>query len=259
MIWLTVKDYKKLFFYLYIIGFILCIWGNAAYAADIPIPKLSLGVEAAKNPQDVAFSLQLFLIFTILALVPTMLVMMTPFTRLVIVLSFLRQALGTQQAPPNQVLLGIALFMTFFIMAPSITKINDNALQPFLAKKINQEVAFERGMEPLRAFMFRQTRDSDLSLYVKLAKMKRPKNQNDIPTHVLIPAFITSELKTSFLIGFIIYLPFLIIDMVIASVLMSMGMMMLPPTIISLPFKLVLFVLIDGWHLVSKALVTSFF
>lgn len=248
-------NYKKLFFITIIL---IAILSNIAYAADIPFPKLSLGVEETNNPQDIAFSIQILIILTVLTLAPAILVMMSPFTRLVIVLSFLRQAIGTQQAPPNQVLVGIALFMTFFIMAPSIEKINNDALQPFLAKKINQEVALEKAMVPLRDFMFRQTRQSDLALYIKMAKLKRPKSPKDVPSYVLIPAFVTSELKTAFLIGFIIYLPFLIIDMVVASVLMSMGMLMLPPTIISLPFKLILFVLVDGWHLISQALVTSF-
>lgn len=227
-------------------------------AQNVPIPKLSIGVEPAKNPQDIAFSIQLLIILTILALVPTILVMMTPFTRIVIVLSFMRQALGTQQAPPNQVLLGIALFMTLFIMSPTLKQINDDALQPFLAKKIDQKQAFDRSIKPLRKFMFKQTKEAELSLYINLAKLKQPKNTDDVPTHVLIPAFITSELKTAFIIGFIVYLPFLVIDMVIASTLMSMGMFMLPPTIISLPFKLVLFVLVDGWNLLSQGLIKSF-
>ena len=230
----------------------------SVFAVTFPIPSLQLNVETAKTPEEVVVVLEIIALLTILALAPAILILMTPFTRLVIVFSFLRQALGTQQAPPNQVIVGIALFMTFFIMAPSLEKINNNALQPFLNKKINQEVAFEKAILPFREFMLKQTRQADLALYIKMAKMKRPRNSNEVPTYVLIPAFVTSELKTAFLIGFIIYLPFLIIDMVIASVLMSMGMLMLPPTIISLPFKLILFVLVDGWHLVSQALLTSF-
>lgn len=229
-----------------------------AAATPLPVPKVTLGVEQASSPQDVAFSLQILVILTLLALAPSLVIMTTAFTRILIVLGFIRNAIGTMSTPPNQVLVGIALFLTFFVMAPTFTAMNDNALQPFLKKQINQEVAFERGLAPIRTFMFKQTRQKDLALFVHLSKMKRPKSPADVPTHVLIPSFIISELKTAFTIGFIIYLPFLIIDMVIASTLMSMGMMMLPPTVISLPFKLILFVLIDGWHLLSRALVSSF-
>lgn len=251
------KKYLNLFvFALLILGGIL--WAYPAMAQQFPIPKLTLGVEQAKNPQDMVFSVQLLIILTVLSLAPTILVMMTPFTRIVIVLGFLRQALGTQQAPPNQVLVGIALFMTLFISMPALEEANRNAVQPFLAKKITQQQAFDAGLKPFREFMLKQVRQADLELYLSMAKLKRPDRPSDVPTHILIPAFVTSELKTAFIIGFIVYLPFLVIDMVIASTLMSMGMMMLPPTIISLPFKLVLFVLIDGWNLLSQALVGSF-
>ena len=215
-------------------------------------------MEQARSPQDMVFSVQLLLLFTVLALAPTILVMMTPFTRIVIVLGFIRQALGSQQAPPNQVLVGMALFMTLFISMPAFQEANDKSLQPFLKKQISQEQAFEAGLQPFRRFMLKQVRQSDLELYLSLAKLKRPDKPEDVPTHVLIPAFITSELKTSFLIGFLVYIPFLVIDMVVASTLMSMGMMMLPPTIISMPFKLILFVLIDGWNILSQALIGSF-
>lgn len=236
----------------------VAVMAGTAQAQAVPFPKFSFGVEQANGPQDIAFSLQVMILMTVLALAPAILVMMTAFTRIVIVLGFLRQAVGAQQAPPNQVLVGLALFLTMFVMAPTFTEINSQALQPFMANQLKQDVAIERGLAPLRSFMFRQTRQKDLALYVRLAKMPRPRRPADVPTHVLIPAFITSELKTAFTIGFIIYLPFLIIDMVIASTLMSMGMMMLPPTVISLPFKLILFVLVDGWHLVTRGLVTSF-
>ncbi len=234
---------------------------GAAYAQaqSLPIPSISFGVEQAQTPEQTVFSLQLLMMFTVLALAPTILVMMTPFTRIIIVLSFVRQALGTQQAPPNQVMVGIALFMTLFISMPIFTEANEQALQPFLKKEITQEQAFERGLKPFRAFMLKQVRQPDLELYLTMSKSVRPQTPEDVPSHVLIPAFITSELKTAFIIGFLVYIPFLIIDMVIASTLMSMGMMMLPPTVISLPFKLVLFVLIDGWNILSQALIGSFF
>ena len=227
--------------------------------ASIPIPKITFGLEQAQTPEEMVFSVQVLLLFTVLALAPTLLVMMTPFTRIVIVLGFLRQALGTQQAPPNQVLVGIALFMTLFVTMPMFQEANESALKPFLNKEINQEQAFERGLKPFRGFMLRQVRQPDLELYLNMSKTARPATPDDVPTHVLIPAFITSELKSAFIIGFLVYIPFLIIDMVVASTLMSMGMMMLPPTVISLPFKLVLFVLIDGWNILSQALVGSFF
>ncbi|PIQ26073.1 flagellar biosynthetic protein FliP [bacterium (Candidatus Blackallbacteria) CG17_big_fil_post_rev_8_21_14_2_50_48_46] len=227
-------------------------------AQNFAIPRINIGVEQARTPEEMVFSVQLLLLFTVLALAPTILVMMTPFTRIVIVLGFLRQALGTQQAPPNQVLVGLALFMTLFISMPTFQEANDKALQPFLKKQINQEQALEAGLEPFRKFMLKQVRQADLELYLSLAKVDRPKTPSEVPTHVLIPAFITSELKTAFLIGFLVYIPFLIIDMVIASTLMSMGMMMLPPTVVSLPFKLIMFVLIDGWNILSQAIIGSF-
>jgi flagellar biosynthetic protein FliP len=183
---------------------------------------------------------------------------MTSFTRLTIVFSFLRHALGTQQTPSNQIIAGLALFLTFFIMMPLWLQINQNALQPYINEEISQEVALQEAVKPMRQFMFKQTREKDLALFINMAKMDKPKGPEDIPTSVLIPAFVISELKTAFIIGFIIFIPFLIIDMVVASVLLSMGMMMLPPILISLPFKLMLFVLMDGWHLIVGSLVKSF-
>jgi flagellar biosynthetic protein FliP len=191
-------------------------------------------------------------------LAPAIFIMMTSFTRIIVVLSFLRQALGTQQMPPNQLLVGMALFLTLFIMSPILTKVNSEALQPFMDGKINQEEAMNKALVPLRGFMFNQTRDQDLALFVKMAKAERPRTRADVSTTILIPAFVLSELKTAFQIGFIIYLPFLVIDMVVASVLMAMGMMMLPPVVISLPFKIMLFVLVDGWSLIVGSLVQSF-
>jgi flagellar biosynthesis protein FliP len=201
---------------------------------------------------------QLMILISLLSILPGALLAMTGFTRILIVLGFVRNALGTPTTPPNQILAGIALFLSLFVMAPTLTKVNNTAIKPYRAGNISQQQAIERGLEPVRTFMFKQTRTSDLALFVNLAHEKRPKTRADIPTHVLVPAFIISELKTAFQIGFLIYLPFLIIDMIVASTLTSMGMMMLPPVLISLPFKILLFVLVDGWHLVVQSLMASF-
>lgn len=203
-------------------------------------------------------AVQLLLLIGALSLVPALLFTVTAFTRILIVLGFIRTGLGTPTAPPNQVLVGIALFLTIFVMAPTFTQIKDNAYDPFSAGRISQTQALERAEKPLREFMFKQTRTTDLALFVRLAELKRPRVRADVPTWVLIPAFIISELKTAFQIGFLIFLPFLIIDLVVAATLMSMGMIMLPPVFISLPFKILLFVLVDGWSLVARSLVESF-
>jgi flagellar biosynthesis protein FliP len=204
-------------------------------------------------------AIQLLILITGITLVPALLFTVTSFTRILIVLGFIRQGLGTPTAPPNQVLVGIALFMTVFVMAPTFNEIKDVAIDPLHDKKISQKVALERGQEPLREFMFKQTRTKDLALFVKLSGAKeQPETRADIPTHVLIPAFIISELKTAFQIGFLIFIPFLLIDMIVSSTLMSMGMVMLPPVFISLPFKILLFVLVDGWNLVTQSLIQSF-
>ncbi|GAB6152491.1 flagellar type III secretion system pore protein FliP [Desulfosporosinus burensis] len=208
--------------------------------------------------QQTGTSVQLLLLMTLLSLAPAILMMMTSFTRIIIVLSFVRNALGTQQLPPNQVLVGLALFLTFFIMIPTWNQINTNALQPYMNHQITQTEALNNAEEPLRIFMFKQTREKDLELFVGLSKMERPKTYRDVPTYVLIPAFVISELKTAFQMGFAIFIPFIVIDMIVASTLMSIGMMMLPPMMVSLPFKILLFVLVDGWHLVVESLVTSF-
>lgn len=229
-----------------------------AHAAPVALPKIGLEIGSSDNPQDVALSLQILALLTVLSLAPAILIMMTSFTRIIVILSFLRNALATQQMPPNQVLIGLALFLTFFTMAPVWSDVNNNALQPYLRGEVDQETAFTRTMEPLREFMFKQTREKDLALFVSLSKLPPPENETDIPTSTLIPAFAVSELKTAFQIGFIIYIPFIVIDMVVASTLMSMGMMMLPPMMISLPFKLLLFILVDGWNLVVQTVITSF-
>ena len=207
---------------------------------------------------DGSNAVQLLLLVGGISLVPALLFTVTGFTRILIVLGFIRSGLGTPTAPPNQVLVGIALFLTIFVMAPTFTKVKTDAIYPLSKHQITQAEALDRGQNALREFMFRQTRTKDLALFVNLAKLKRPQTRADVPTYVLIPAFIISELKTAFQIGFLIFLPFLVIDLVVSSTLMSMGMMMLPPAFISLPFKILLFVLVDGWDLITRSLVESF-
>lgn len=231
------------------------------FSADtIPIPKITIDIAKSAKPSDVSNTLQILLLLTILTLAPSIMIMMTSFTRIIIVLHFLRQALGTQQMPPSQILIGLSLFLTFFVMSPVIKDINNNALQPYLAEKITQKQALQNAIKPLRKFMLRQTKKKDLALFVSLAKNReKPKTIKDISTITIIPAFITSELKTAFEMGFLIYIPFLVLDMVVASVLLSMGMMMLPPVMVSLPFKIILFVLADGWNLLVSSLIRSFY
>jgi len=227
-----------------------------AHATNIPTLSLSLG--NGEDPNDWFTGLKILAMLTILTLAPSILVMMTSFTRILIVFAFLRQALGTQQAPPNQILVGLSLFLTMFIMMPVWQKIDTEALTPYLNKDINQSVAFQRGIAPLRDFMLKQTREDDLLLFLKAAKLNKPAKAADTPIYVLIPSFVISELRTAFEIGFLVYIPFVVLDLVVASVLMSMGMMMLPPVMISLPLKIILFVLVDGWHLITANLLTSF-
>ena len=232
------------------------LWPALAEAQGLP--KISVQVEDAKTGGDAAVSLQLIFLLTILSLAPSILIMMTSFTRIVVVLSFLRTAIGTQQMPPNQLLIGLSLFLTFFIMAPAWERVNNEAIQPLIADKISYQQALDRGMVPIREFMLKQTRQKDMALFVSMAKIKQPRNASEIPNTVLIPSFIISELRTAFQIGFILFIPFLVIDLVVSSILLSMGMMMLPPITVSLPFKLLLFVLVDGWNLVVHSLVKSF-
>nr|WP_211204650.1 flagellar type III secretion system pore protein FliP [Ammonifex degensii] len=219
---------------------------------------MSISIGGTGSPAQVIDAVKILLLLTVLSLVPAILILMTSFTRIVIVLSLLRSALGTHQAPPNQVLVGLALFLTVFIMAPVYERINQEAIRPYLANQITRQEAQVRGLRPLKEFMLRQVREKDLALFVNLAHLPQPVNKEELPLRVIIPAFLISELKTAFAMGFLLYLPFLVIDMVVASVLMSMGMFMLPPVMISLPFKLLLFVLVDGWYLVVKSLVESF-
>jgi flagellar biosynthetic protein FliP len=240
------------------LSLILFFAAQAAWAQPVTLPSVNLGFKSTDNPTEVVSAIRVILMLTVLTLAPAILIMMTSFTRLIIVFSFLRQALGTPTMPPNQLLVGLALFLTFFIMGPAFQQINENALQPYMAGKLKQEPAMTAALAPLRTFMFSQTRDSDLSLFVKLSRMQTPKTRAEVPSFVLIPAFVLSELKTAFQIGFIIFLPFIVIDIVVASVLMSMGMMMLPPVLVSLPVKIMLFVVVDGWTLLVGSLVKSF-
>ncbi|RNF38805.1 flagellar type III secretion system pore protein FliP [Planococcus salinus] len=226
-----------------------------ALLLSINIPGLDIGTDA---PEDVAVTLQLLFLLTILSLAPGILIMMTSFTRIIIVLSFVRTGLGTQSMPPNQVLIGLALFLTFFIMSPIALEINETSLQPYLAGEVSQQEALDTAVLPVKEFMAQHTREKDLALFFKYAGQEKPESVEEIPLTSLVPAFAISELKTAFQIGFVIFIPFLIIDMVVASTLMAMGMMMLPPVMISLPFKILLFVLVDGWYLIIESLLVSF-
>ncbi|MEB3206289.1 MAG: flagellar type III secretion system pore protein FliP [Vampirovibrionales bacterium] len=230
----------------------------AAAPSFAGLPTIQLGVSSANSPQEVSQGLQILILLTILTLAPAMLILTTAFTRIVIVMSLVRQAIGIPNLPPNQVILGLSLILTFFVMAPTFNTINEKALQPYIQGNMAQQTALNNAIEPLRLFMFKQTHEKDIALFTKLAKLPKPKTTKDVPTYVLLPSFIISELKTAFQLGFMIFLPFLVIDLVISSVLVSMGMMFLPPASIALPFKIILFVLADGWQLISQALVLGF-
>lgn len=224
----------------------------------LPIPKINISVDNANTPQQYVGNLKLLVMLTILTLLPSFIMMMTSFVRIIVVFGLLRTAMGTQQSPPNQVLIGLALFLTIFIMQPVYNKVNTNAIQPFMENKITQDQAIEQGAKPLRDFMLKQTRQKDFKLFIDAAKLDYKVTKDNAPLYVVVPSYMISELKTSFQIGFLIYIPFMIIDLVVGSVLMSMGMMMLPPVMISLPFKLLLFVMVDGWYLLVKSLIMSF-
>ncbi|MCF8067779.1 MAG: flagellar type III secretion system pore protein FliP [Desulfobacterales bacterium] len=242
-----------------LIGIIFIFFNpGSADSAPIPLPSFQIGVEDATGPEEVSTVLQIVALLTILSIAPAILILTTSFTRIVIIFHFLRQAIGTQSTPPNQVLAGLALFITFFIMSPIWNAVYQDALRPYMDEEISYRKAFEEAQVPVRKFMLNNTREADLALFVKVSKAERPKTKDDISMLALIPAFVISELKTAFIIGFVLYIPFLIIDMVVASVLLSMGMMMLPPVMISLPFKLILFVLVDGWNLVVGSIISSF-
>ena len=231
-----------------------CVGSN-----QLEAPGVTLSVDSDGTPKQVSTGAQLLVLLTVLSLAPTILVMTTSFTRIVVVLSLLKNAIGAPTIPPAQVITGLALLLTFFIMAPIYGKINDQALQPYLNGEIDQEIAFKKAVDPLRTFMFSQTREKDIALFLELNHQERPQTLEDISTVVLLPAFVINELRIAFIMGFVIYVPFLVIDIVISSILLAMGMMMLPPTVISLPFKLLLFVMVDGWYLITRSLALSFF
>ena len=222
------------------------------------LPRISVEVGESTSPQDAAVTLEIIFLLTILTLAPALLIMLTSFTRIVVVLSFLRMAIGTQQIPPNQLIIGLSLFLTLFVMGPTWEKVYDEAIVPYLDEQIDHKAALDRGMDPIRKFMLRNTREKDLALFVKLSRTPRPGSPDELSNRVLIPSFVISELKTAFQISFILFIPFIIIDMVVSSTLLSMGMMMLPPVTVSLPFKILLFVLVDGWHLIVESVVMSF-
>ncbi|EPY10051.1 MULTISPECIES: flagellar type III secretion system pore protein FliP [Paenibacillus] len=246
---------KKLLLSVTVALFVSSMSAHWAMASPI-IPDIDIKVGGGGQPG--ASSISILLLITILSIAPAILVLMTSFTRIVVVLGFVRTSLGTQQMPPNQVLIGLALFLTLFVMSPTIGEVNQSALQPYLKGELNQTQALEKASVPMKKFMFSHTREKDLLLFMKYTKTDKPKTYEDIPLTVLVPAFAISELKTAFQMGFMIFIPFLVIDMVVASTLMAMGMMMLPPVMISLPFKILLFVLVDGWYLVVKSLLMSF-
>lgn len=239
-----------------LIGLLL---SGCAGSDAISAPGVTISVDPTGQPQQVSNGVQLLVLLTVLSLAPSILALMTSFTRIVIVLSLLRNAIGTPQIPPNQVLIGLSLLLTFFIMSPIFVQVDQQALQPYLRGEIDQQTAFDAGAKPVREFMFAQTREKDIELFVGLSGQERPQTLDDIPTITLLPAFVISELRTAFIMGFAIYVPFLVIDLVVSSILLSMGMMMLPPSLISLPFKILLFVMVDGWYLIARSLSLSFY
>jgi len=247
---------------LLITGFLALFLGlmlsGCAGSPELSAPGVTLSVDPAGSSKQVSSGVQLLVLLTVLSLAPSILVLTTSFTRIIIVLSMLRTAIGTPNIPPNQVVVGLSLLLTFFIMAPVYTQIDKQAIQPYLDAQIDQETAFKQASEPLREFMFKQTREKDIQLFLDMSGEPQPETLADIPTTVLLPSFVISELRTAFMMGFFIYVPFLVIDMVISSILLSMGMMMLPPSLISLPFKILLFVLVDGWYLITRSLAMSF-
>lgn len=258
---MKVQKYNKLFL---LVGMIIgmMVFLPESVHATMPVPTLEVQVGTAETPQEFSQSLQMLFLLTIIALAPSILIMMTSFTRIIISLHFLKSAIGTQQMPPNQIIIGLALFLTFFIMSPVFTTINETALKPYESEEITQQQAIENGILPIKEFMLKQTRDEDIKLFMDLAGREPFADDTHIieemPMHVLIPAFIISELRAGFIIGFLLYVPFIVIDMVVASTLMSMGMMMLPPAMIALPFKILLFILVDGWNLLIAQLVQTF-
>lgn len=250
------KFYKWLC--LFFAGFVFSAMNTLSASAEVTLPSINIGFQSANTPDEFSKGIQILILLTILTLAPSIIILATSFTRIVIVLSLTRQAIGTAQLPPNQVIVGLALILTFFVMSPTINKIYDTAYNPYMENKITQQEALKRGIEPMRDFMFKYTDEKELAMFVKMAKIQKPANKDDVPTYVLLPSFILSELKTAFKIGFMIFIPFLVIDIVVSSILVSMGMLFLPPTTISMPFKIILFVMVDGWHLIAKSLVEGF-
>ena len=236
----------------------LAVPALAQTAPEIPLPRITFGVDKSQSVEDVSVTLELVALLTILSLAPSIIIMLTCFTRIVIVLNFVKQALGAQNAPPNQMVMGLSLFLTFFVMAPTFNRVNEEAIQPYLAHEINYQEGIDKAIRPIREFMLRQTSEQDLALFIRASRLPNPGSVEELGMWTIIPAFIISELKTAFIIGFLIYVPFLIIDMSVASILMSMGMMMLPPMMVSMPFKLILFVIVDGWSLIVQQLLLSF-
>ncbi len=251
-------DLKKIILCGCVVLCLLLAVGFVSESEAIPLPNITLGFEDADDPEKVSSALQILVLLTILTLAPAILIMTTSFARIIIVLSYLRQAMGTQQTPPTQILIGLALFLTMFVMGPVWSEINEGALKPYMEEELGQFEALKLAEIPIKRFMLNHTREKDLSLFVNLSEDKNPHSIEDVSIQTVVPAFIISELKTAFQIGFLIYIPFLILDMVVASILLSMGMMMLPPVLISLPFKLMLFVMVDGWYLTVGSLMRSF-
>lgn len=254
------KRFSKilLFLLIFIAASTVTVKAAQTSANSFQIPKVTLSVDGAKTPKEYVDNIKLLILLTSLTFIPAIVLMMTSFTRIIIVLGFTRSALSTQQTPPNQILIGLALCMTFFIMTPVYNKVNTAAIQPYISGKMTQEQAIEAGSKPIKDFMLNQTREKDIALFYSASNSEKPQNRYDVPFTILVPSFVISELRTAFQMGFMIYIPFIVIDMVVASILMSMGMFMLPPVTISLPFKILLFVLADGWHLVVKSLIQSF-
>ena len=247
------KEWKR---FLYIIFAWLAVQPFAS--AAVTFPTISIGSSTANTPQEFTQGIQILVMLTVLSLAPSIFIMTTAFIRIIIVLALTRQAIGTSSLPPNQVLAGLALILTFFVMAPTVNKINETAIQPYMNNQITQQVALDRAITPIRDFMIKQTHEKELGLFLNIAKAPQPKNWTEVPTYIILPAFILSELKTAFKIGFIVFLPFLVIDIVVASILVSMGMLFLPPSVVATPFKLILFVMIDGWYLITKSLIEGF-
>ena len=248
-----INRFRNIFF-----GLSLLILGALPASAAVTMPTMTVGFGNAQTPQDFSQGMQILIMLTILTLAPSIIIMCTSFTRIIIVLSLTRQALGTAQLPPAQVISGLALILTFFVMSPTINKIYETAYNPYMSDQITQQEAIKRGVKPLQEFMLRYTDEKELALFIRFAQIEKPKTIQDVPMYVLLPSFILSELKTAFKIGFLIFIPFLIIDIVVASILVAMGMVFLPPAMIATPFKLILFVMVDGWHMVAQSLLEGF-